>query len=226
LASADWAPNQVRRLGILGGTFDPVHLGHLILAEETRAALQLDRVVFMPAAEPWRKAGRLISPAAYRLAMVDLAVSGNPYFEVSPAEILRGGPTFTADTLDELHDAEPSADLWFILGSDALRDLPNWKDPERILARARLAVASREAILPQDLEGLDQMLPGVSGRLDLVPMPQVSISSSELRERLSRGSSVRYWLSESVQQYALDHDLYVNATRATSAREWSAPDPS
>jgi nicotinate-nucleotide adenylyltransferase len=222
LASADGAPNQVPRLGILGGTFDPVHLGHLILAEETRVALRLDSVIFIPAAQPWRKAGRAISSAVDRLAMVELAISANPFFAVSQIEILRAGPTFTADTLDELHEAQPDADLWFILGSDALLDLPNWKDPGRILARARLAVAIRDAVPAQETARLEQLLPGLAGRVDMVPMPQVCISSSELRRRLSLGKTARYWLSDSVQRYASDHRLYANGT-FTDAQEAALP---
>jgi nicotinate-nucleotide adenylyltransferase len=197
----------VQRIGILGGTFDPVHVGHLILGEEARIALQLDRVLFIPAAQPWRKAAREIAAPSHRLEMVRLAVRGTPGFKVSSIEIDRGGPTYTADTLESLHRLLPEAAFWFILGSDALSDLPNWREPARISAQSRLAVASRgegDDVLAE----LERSVPGLTANIDQIPMPSVSISSSELRDRLHDGVSTRYWLPETVRRYILDHRLY------------------
>lgn len=197
------------RLGILGGTFDPIHLGHLILAEESRLALGLDRVLFMPAAQPWRKAGRRIAPSGDRLAMVKLAIAGNPHFVPSELELQREGPTYTADTLERVRvQIGPEPLLWFILGSDALLDLPHWEDPERILACARLAVTDRAALTPESMERLEDRLPGISRGIDFVPMPRVAISSTELRRRLRQGISTRYWLPEAVERYAIERGLY------------------
>jgi nicotinate-nucleotide adenylyltransferase len=135
------------RIGILGGTFDPVHLGHLALAEEAREVLGLDRVLFVVAGDPWQKAGRVVVPGQLRLAMVEAAVRGNPAFEASRVELDREGPTFTVDTLETLAargraaGAEP--DLWFLLSADALAGLRTWRRPDRVLQLARLAVAPR-----------------------------------------------------------------------------------
>ncbi len=199
-------------MGVLGGTFDPIHIGHLLLAEESRRALKLDRVIFIPAGQPWRKAERRITPAAERLTMVELAISGNPAFSVSPLEIERQGPTYTVETLATLKRERGAATaLWFLLGSDALLDLPNWREPAGILARARLAVAVRAPLDSAEIERLERRLPGLSGRIDLVPMARVEISSSELRRRLFSGETVRYWLPERVEAYARGHELYRGA---------------
>lgn len=132
------------RVGVLGGTFDPPHLGHLILGEEARQALGLAEVLFVPAGEPWRKAGRELSPREHRLAMVKVAVADNPAFAVSTAEIERPGPSYTAQTLAELaQQFDPGTEIFFIMGADALADFPNWHEPLHILELARLAVAQR-----------------------------------------------------------------------------------
>jgi nicotinate-nucleotide adenylyltransferase len=206
---AEGSARQPERVGVLGGTFDPIHIGHLLLAEETRLALRLDQVVFIPAGQPWRKAGRRITPAADRLAMVELAIAGNPAFAVSRIEVERQGPTYTVETLEGLRQqCGPETRLWFILGSDALEDLPNWREPQRILSLARLAVAGREADDRSAIEALEQRLPGLRTRVDGVPMPRVEISSSELRRRLHSGVTARYWLPESVEKYIQRHRLY------------------
>jgi nicotinate-nucleotide adenylyltransferase len=199
------------RIGVLGGTFDPIHIGHLILAEEARIALALDQVLFVPAAQPWRKSDRTISPAADRLVMVRLAIAGNVHFHASTLEIDRGGPTYTADTLEELHAAAPQAALWFILGADALHDLPNWKEPDRILKQARLAVARRPDPQQDSISGGEAFPQSLVDKIDPLPMPLISMSSSELRRRLREGISVRYWLDPSVADYARDHALYETA---------------
>jgi nicotinate-nucleotide adenylyltransferase len=197
------------RLGILGGTFDPIHVGHLILAEETRLRLALDRVIFMPAAQPWRKADRQVAPAADRLAMVLLAIEGNPHFTPSEIELRRDGPTYTAETLAQVRaEIGPEPELWFILGADALLDLPYWEAPDTILQHARLAVTDRGALLPDNLERLELRLPGLGARLDLIQMPRVDVSSTELRRRLRDGISTRYWLPPGVERYAVEHRLY------------------
>jgi nicotinate-nucleotide adenylyltransferase len=194
----------------LGGTFDPVHLGHLILAEESRLALSLNRVVFIPAGTPWRKADREITPAADRVAMVSLAILDNPAFELSPIEVERGGATYTADTLESLASTYgEEVDLWFILGSDALFDLPHWRDPQRIIALTRLAVAARAAGRDEaGVQELEARVPGIREKTDVIPMPRVQISSSQLRSRLHAGLSCRYWLPAVVEDYAIERRLY------------------
>ncbi|MGH7622738.1 MAG: nicotinate-nucleotide adenylyltransferase, partial [Gemmatimonadaceae bacterium] len=134
------------RVGVLGGTFDPVHNGHLILAEQARVELALDLVLFIPAGEPWRKSQRAITPGSERLAMLRLAIEGNDGFGISDIELRRPGPTYTADTLETLAAERLDDEFWFIIGSDALADMPNWHEPERIVRHATLAVAPRDAV--------------------------------------------------------------------------------
>lgn len=197
------------RVGILGGTFDPIHVGHLILAEEARIALALDRVLFVPAALPWRKADRAITPGHERLVMVKLAIAGNPHFVASTIELEREGPTYTADTLEQLRsELGPGVELWFIVGADALSDLPYWKEPERILKLARLAVAGRAGYARGQAEQIERLLPGIAARIDPVPMPVIEISSSRLRHRLALGTSAHYWLPRTVEDYIVAHRLY------------------
>lgn len=199
----------IARIGVLGGTFDPVHLGHLILADEAREVLRLDRLLLMPAAQPWRKVEREVTPAHHRLAMLRLAVADNSAFDVSTLEIDRGGPTFTVDTLAALRaEMDASADLVFILGEDALLDMPHWRDPAGILRLARLGVAARPGRPPIDIDALERAMPGVSERVEVITMPQIGISSTDIRRRVREGRSVRYLLPQAVQDYIVDHGLY------------------
>jgi nicotinate-nucleotide adenylyltransferase len=198
------------RVGVLGGTFDPVHIGHLLLAEEGRGTLGLERVLFVPAGEPWRKAGRELSSAEHRLAMVRLAVEDARGFEVSTVEIERRGPTYTADTLEALRqEMSSSGEAFFIMGQDALADLPHWRDPERIIAVASLAVASRVGWEDAQAAALEERVPGISERLVWLDMPHVAISSTAVRDRVRQGLSIRYWVPAPVEDYIRQNSLYV-----------------
>lgn len=192
-------------IGLLGGTFDPPHVGHLALGECARVQFRLDRVCFMPAGEPWRKAGRGVTPAAHRLAMTNLAIAGNPHFFLDEREIERIGPTYTVDTLRELH-AEGMDDLILILGSDTLADMPAWREPDVITALARLAVASKGVD-----EGEQAWLAAQVG-LDAAPlvidMPPLPVSSTLVRERVRAGKAVRYLVPEAVDAYIREYGLY------------------
>lgn len=185
------------RLGVLGGTFDPVHIAHLVLAETAREDLGLDRVLLVPTGHSWRKPGRSITPGDQRLEMLRLAVAGNERLEVSDVEVRRPGPSYTHETLEGLHAAHPEAALFFILGEDALADLPNWRDPARIRELATLAVAERP--------GSEGRLPGDVLRLE---MPEIAISASAIRARVHAGRSIRYLVPESVREYIEAHGLY------------------
>src|SRR5512134_324909 len=176
------------RLGILGGTFDPIHLGHLVLGEAAREQLGLDRVLFVPAGTQWRKAGREIAPAEHRVAMAELAVADNPAFEVSTVEVERPGPSYTADTLEELAET-PDAELFLVLGKDAYEDLPNWVRPERIRELATLAVAARNG------DG-EVAAPAVR-----VVMPEIGISATDIRRRVAVGLTIRYMVPAPVGAY-------------------------
>ena len=199
------------RIGVLGGTFDPPHLAHLVLAAAARAALDLDRVVFVPAGDPWRKAGSGVSPASDRLALTRAAVEGVlPWAEVSEIEVRRAGPSYTADTLAELQAEAPGHEWWFILGRDALADLPNWERPERILELAQLALAQRGdaadgAALP---DAALEAFPELSSHVDRVPLPRLAVSASELRRRLRGGEPAAPLLSAEVRARIEERGLY------------------
>ncbi len=186
------------RQGLFGGTFDPVHLGHLVLGEAAREQLRLDSVLFVPAGTQWRKAGREIAPAQHRVAMVELAVAGNAAFEVSTVEVERPGPSYMADTLEELSET-PDVELFLVLGKDAYEDLPNWVRPDRIRELATLAVAARN--------GEDVTLEAPAVRVE---MPEIGISATDIRERVAAGRSIRYLVPEAVEAYIREHGLYKN----------------
>ena len=199
------------RVGVLGGTFDPPHLGHLILAQEALQALDLSQVLFVPAGEPWRKAGRELSSRDHRLAMVRLAVGDNPHLAASTAEVDRRGPSYTAETLAELRQqfgSEP--ELFFIMGADSLTDFPHWHQPHRILELARLAVAERAPLGDEGFqEGIpEEMAEALRERVVWLPMPLIAISASAVRERVRQGLSIRYWVPAAVEEYIHRHRLY------------------
>jgi nicotinate-nucleotide adenylyltransferase len=200
------------RLGVLGGTFDPPHIGHLILADEARLALALERVLFVPAGAPWRKAGRELSPREHRLAMVRLAVDDNPHFAVSTLEIDRQGPSYTADTMAELREQfGRQTEIFFIMGADSLADFPHWHEPQRILELARLAVAERPEPEDVGLEGglAEDLARAMRERVVWLPMPLIAISASSVRERVRQGLPIRYWVPPAVEEYIRRHGLYV-----------------
>jgi|SRR5688572_30316016 len=191
------------KLGVFGGTFDPIHLGHLILAEQAREQLGLDKVLFIPAGDPWRKSATDVSPAAHRLAMVRLAVADNPRFEVNDCEVVREGPSYTVDTLRLLRrDLTQTDELYLILGEDALADMPNWHDPAGIAGEAKIAYAAREGV------ELPNSLPLPTWRLVRIEMPLIGISSTDLRERAKQGQSLHYRVPAAVEAYIKAQGLY------------------
>lgn len=200
--TAEPAPARPRRTGILGGTFDPPHLAHLVLAEAAREALHLDRVLFVPAGDPWRKADRRVTPAAIRLDLVRAAVGGVPWAAVSTVEVDREGPSYTAETVEALALAgEPDEAWWFILGADALADMAYWHEPHRIVARARLAVAMRPGREGEPLvtEALRAAVPDIEERIDVLPMALTDLSATAIRARVRAGGSTEGMLSPQVR---------------------------
>lgn len=197
-----------RRVGILGGTFDPPHIAHLVLAANARHDLQLDEVIFVPAGEPYRKAGRDVAASEARLSMVRAAIADLPWATVSPIEIEREGPTFTTDTLEEL--TADGSQWWFILGSDALADLPHWKEPRRIIELVRLGLALRPGQINhvEISEATRRAVPGIETRIDQVEMPLLEVSSTDLRERIRDGRPTEYLLLPSVRAVIDDLGLY------------------
>jgi nicotinate-nucleotide adenylyltransferase len=199
------------RLGIFGGTFDPVHYGHLLLAECCREQCHLDAVWFLPAAVPPHKQRQDLTPAAARVEMLELAVAANEAFSVCRYEADRGGLNYTADTLARFHEEDPGRELFFLLGADMLRDLPRWRDPARICALALVVAVRRSGQGPPNLDALAGL--ASPERLDeirrhQVEMPEMALSGTDLRRRVAAGQSIRYRTPRAVEQYIRAHGLY------------------
>ncbi len=198
----------IQRLGILGGTFDPVHHGHLVAAQEAYHQLGLDRVLFLPAGRPPHKPHRPIAPVDHRLRMLELAIAGKPHFSISRVDVDRPGPHYTVDALGVLRaEWGPQPTFYFIEGSDSLADIPAWYQPERLIELCELAIVERPGIrthLPQ----LEERLPGLTARIHWVQMPFLEISSSDLRARVRAGQPISYLLPPTVEAYILEQGLY------------------
>jgi nicotinate-nucleotide adenylyltransferase len=195
-------------IGILGGTFDPPHLAHLAVAEEAREVLGLSRVLFVPAGQPWQKADRPVSPGPLRLAMVERAIAGNPFFVADRREVDRPGPSYTAETIAELA-AETGAELQFILSTEALEGFPTWRDPERILALARLCVVPREGAPDAAIAAFRGQFPAAADRITVLDYPRLAISSTQIRARVRAGRSIRYLVPDAVAALIAEYALYV-----------------
>lgn len=194
-------------IGVLGGTFDPIHVGHLIVAEEARMKLGLSEVLFVPAGEPWLKQDRDITPAVNRVEMVRRGIADNPYFKLNTLEVDRPGPSYTVDTLETLQDQLSSeTSLFFILGRDTLGELPLWKEPRKVVQLCRLVVPPR--LGSRDLRHLEEAIPGLLERVIQLDMPVIGISSSEIRQRIARGLSIRYLVPTAVERYIAEQRIY------------------
>jgi nicotinate-nucleotide adenylyltransferase len=195
------------RIGVFGGSFDPVHYGHLILAEQCREQAPLDEVWFVPSARPPHKAPEQLTPFAQRVEMLALAVAGQSAFRIVEIERDRPGPSYTADTLDELAQLH-QGDAWYLLlGGDSVRDLPTWYDPARVVSRATLLAVGRQGSEIGTAADLEARL-GTPVRLQIVDSPAVAISSSDLRRRVRSGLSIRYQTPRAVEAYIHDKQLY------------------
>jgi nicotinate-nucleotide adenylyltransferase len=208
------APVVPGSIGVLGGTFDPIHHGHLAIAEEARETLGLERVLVIPAADPPHKPGRPVSAGEDRLAMTRLAVEGNPALVVDDLEVGRGGLSYSVDTLEALC-ARGLTDLWFILSSEALAGFPAWREPDRILDLCRLAVVPRAGAAPLDPTWVRATFAGREDRVRFIDGPPLPISGSVIRRRVAAGRSVRYLVPEPVARYIADHHLYSEPARRT-----------
>ena len=194
------------RLGLLGGTFDPPHYGHLIAAQETVWRLSLDRLLFLPARQNPLKRGEPSSSARDRCEMVSLAIADNPTFELSRLDLDRPPPSYTADLLRALHS--PEHELFFLVGADILPELPRWREPDQILELARLVVVNRPGSPAPDVEGLALTLPAIRQRVEQVHIPGVDVSSSEIRKRVASGAPIRYLTRPAVEHYIMTRRLY------------------
>jgi len=196
--------------GIFGGTFDPIHVAHLAVAEAALDDLGLASVTFIPAGEPPHKRDRTISSAEHRLAMVQAAVADNPGFRVSRIEMDRDGPSYTVDTLAALASEGGALPLALIMSMDSYLDLPDWREPQRVLALAALVVTPRDGVADADPDFLERHFPGTTARVVMLRGPRLRLSASELRARAAAGRSLRYLVPDAVSAYISDHALYRN----------------
>jgi nicotinate-nucleotide adenylyltransferase len=193
------------KAGIMGGTFDPPHLAHLIIAEVARVRLGLDQVIFIPAGDPWMKSAHAVTGAERRVEMVRLAIATSP----SLIEVKRPGPTYTVDTIEQLTgEVGYDAGLFLLLGWDSVADLPSWKAPYRISKMARIVAFPRPGFAKPDPAELEKTMPGIAERMVYIDEPSLSISSTCIRQRAREGKSVRYIVPDTVGQYIVEHDLY------------------
>jgi nicotinate-nucleotide adenylyltransferase len=197
-----------RRVGVMGGTFDPIHHGHLVAASEVQSWFGLDEVIFVPTGDPWQKSERTVSPAEDRYLMTVIATAANPRFNVSRVDIDRDGPTYTIDTLRDLSALMPDAELYFITGADALANIFTWRDAAGLFELAKFVGCTRPGydMDPATLEGIAQ------DRVTMVEIPALAISSTDCRERKKRGEPVWYLVPEGVVQYIAKHELYPEST--------------
>ncbi len=214
----DAAPSRhtrTRRVGIMGGTFDPIHHGHLVAASEVQAWFGLDEVVFVPTGQPWQKGGRRVSEAEHRYLMTVIATASNPHFSVSRVDIERDGPTYTIDTLRDLRSRRPEDDFFFITGADALAQILTWRDHDEVFELARFVGCTRPGhrLDENTLSGLP------TDRLTLVEIPALAISSTDCRDRVVRGEPVWYLVPDGVVQYIGKHGLYGDAEPDLPLRE-------
>jgi nicotinate-nucleotide adenylyltransferase len=200
------------RLGILGGTFDPIHMGHLIIAQEAASWVGLDEVWFLPTGQPWLKSGNRISPSHHRMEMVRLALECSPGFKVSSVEVDRPGPSYTVDTLVALREGDAKGDsLFFILGMDSLETLHRWHQPQRLFDLCTLVGVSRPGHRDFDPATLDRIRTGASEAVTIVDGPNIGISGAEIRRRVFQSLPITYWVPRAVERYIHEYELYQEA---------------
>ena len=197
------------RVGILGGTFDPIHLGHLLIAENARTGLDLEEVVFIPTGQPWIRPDVAVSPSNHRMNMVRIAIASNPFFRASSLEIDRPGSTYTVDTLEKLHrEAGEGDSFFFILGVDALEEFPRWKEPGKVLELCTLVPAKRPGWGDPDMGPMNSVDSSAAQKVLMLEAPAIDISGTEIRRRVARGLSVRYQVPGEVERYMHHYGLY------------------
>lgn len=197
-----------KRFGIMGGTFDPIHLGHLVVANEVLNIYNLDKIIFVPAGNPPHKIGTSAS-SWDRYFMTNIATNSNVKFIVSDLEIKSTDKSYTLNTLKEFHNTYPDTDFYFITGTDAVIDLPNWHEPQELLKLCKFIAVSRPGISKEDAEyKIDEIRISLNANIEQLQVPMLQISSTDIRDRFQRGVSAKYLLPESVEQYILKNNLY------------------
>ncbi|MCA9071090.1 MAG: nicotinate-nucleotide adenylyltransferase [Planctomycetaceae bacterium] len=198
------------RLGLLGGTFDPVHWGHLLMAEQCREQCRLDQVWLLPAGLPPHKSDQTISTGNQRAEMLEFAVAGNSNLIVNRMELSREGKTYTVDTLAQLHQERPEDELFFIIGADSLVDLPDWREPDRICEYATVVAVNRgDRPLPSREELTKHVGETIASRVELVTMPGIDLSATDIRHRVREGRSIRFMVPRAVEAYIAENQLYL-----------------
>lgn len=198
------------RLGLLGGTFDPPHFGHLHIARAACDQLQLDQVLFVPAGVQPLKQGQISSPPEHRARLVQLAIAEQPCFALSRLDLDRPGPHYTVDLLGLVHQQYPGAEVWFIMGEDSLSDLLRWREPARLIELARFAVLQRPGYEP-DWPALDAALPDLRGRLDWLTCAELDVSARVIRQRVKQRQAIDHLVPAAVAAYIAEHQLYHDA---------------
>jgi nicotinate-nucleotide adenylyltransferase len=197
------------RLGLYGGSFDPVHFGHLLLAEQCREQCGLDAVRFLPAGWPPHKASDGLTDGEARAEMLEFAVAGMPQFSVDRRELDRPGKSYTVDTLEAFHAEDPTRELFFLIGGDSLDELTTWRNPERIAQLATIVAVNRgDRPLPDEAALKERLGPVVAPRVRFVTMPGLDVSATDIRERVRDGRSIRFLTPRAVEQYIAQHGLY------------------
>ncbi len=198
----------MQSIGIFGGTFDPPHIGHLILAAEAQAEFRLDRLLWVLTSDPPHKQDKVITSLPHRLAMVRLALADNPHFELSTVDIDRPGPYYAVDTLRILASENPEASLMYLMGGDSLRDLPLWHLPAEFVAACDAIGVLRRPGTAFDLEALEKVIPGIKQKVLFMDAPLLDIAARDIRQRVGQGRPFRYYLPEKVYEYILENELY------------------
>lgn len=198
------------RLGLFGGTFDPLHLGHLIMAERAAEELSLDKILFVPAQTPPHKPGRVISSADHRIEMIRLAISGNERFAFSDLDMRSAEPSYTSDLVSRVSNNNPHTELFFIAGGDSLRDFPTWHEPDTIIRYTQLAIARRPGV--DITEAMLNTVPELHSRIQMFDSPLIEISSTTIRDRVYQGLSIKYLVPDTVHAHIVEHSLYLGTS--------------
>jgi len=196
-------------IGVLGGTFDPIHSGHLVIAEEARARLGLARILFVPAGQQWLKTARNVAPAAHRVEMVRRAIAAKPHFELSTVEVDRPGPSYSVETMAILQQKlGVEAKIFFVVGWDSLAELPQWKEPAKLIQLCKLVAVTRQGFSRPDLKALESSVPGVTQSVVWLDIAPIDISSSGIRDRVAQGLSIHGLVPDEVGRYIKEQKLY------------------
>jgi nicotinate-nucleotide adenylyltransferase len=197
------------KIGVLGGTFDPIHNGHLAIAEAAKAYLNLNEVIFLPAGQPWMKSDKSISPARHRTAMIGLALQARPYFKSSTIEIEHQGPSYSVNSIAELKaQAVEPTDWYFILGWDNLSKIPQWREPAKLIEMCFLAAVPRPGYERPNMKKLEAALPGISKKVILMDKPRLEISATDIRNKVAQGIPISGLVPEAVEKYIRENGLY------------------